>query len=385
MTVNFDFGLENFLSDNSITGKIAIVTNNTGRDRQGIHIVERISQKAGINILKIFTPEHGFGSNAPDGEAVSNSSHSSFKIPITSLYGPKKKPDYDDLKGLDFVLFDIQDVGVRFYTYISTLRNIIDSCAQFHIPVIILDRPNLICAEKVEGPIMETGFESFVGYLPVPLRYGLTPAELGLWWNSQLSIPAEIKVYKCQGYSRSSIFENLGIPWFQPSPSMISIETAKFYPGTCFFEGINVSEGRGTDKPFQKLGAPWINSRKWHHHLSSLLPKDVTIFETEFTPTFSKYQGELCRGIFLQTTLPVLPDTVKIAIKALFALIQSHPGKIEFSSRPGFHHPFFDLLAGNSWLRNGLKTSQNLQELESRVSQGIEEFKKNTEKFHLYQ
>ncbi|MBF0405747.1 MAG: DUF1343 domain-containing protein [Candidatus Riflebacteria bacterium] len=382
----FELGLEDFLRDRSLTGKAGLVTNNTGRDRNGVHLVERIAgcRELKFSLAKIFSPEHGFTSDAPDGEAVSDSQHSSTKIPIVSLYGQKKSPDPEDIKGLDFLVFDIQDVGVRFYTYISTLRNIIDTCAANRIPLLIADRPNFIGADVIEGPALQDGYNSFVGHLPVPLRYGMTCGELAQWWNNRLPEPAELKIYQCKNYYRESTFEDLDFPWFQPSPSMTSPETARFYPGTCLFEGTNLSEGRGTDKPFQKIGAPWIDSKSWVSELKPILPEDIEVSETTFVPTFSKFQGEKCHGIYLTSKSKKITNSVNITLRCFSTLMKTNRTNLVFEGRSNLHYPFIDYLAGNSWLRTSLENNAPVSEIENRLPENCEDFLKTRKNALLY-
>ena len=379
----FEYGLEAFLKDPTMHGRVGLITNHTGRDRHGVHLADRLLPHPHLMLTRIFSPEHGFGSDAPDGEPVGNSLFKQH-VPIVSLYGTKKAPDAEDLQDIDLLVFDIQDVGVRFYTYISTLRNVLEAAATHGIPVHILDRPNLLGGTIIEGPMLTPGYESFVGHLPIPLRYGLTPAELAGWWNQTLPRPAPLVPWKCSGYHRSSSFSQLGIPWCKPSPSMATPETAKFYPGTCLFEGTNVSEGRGSDAPFQILGAPWVVPLLWLETLTPLLPDSVTAETVEFTPTFSKFQGEPCSGIKVSTSEPIFPEAVELGIALLHSLMKSHPGMVAFPRLGNRPHLFFDLLAGNSWLREGLEEGLTPGDLFARGQEETRPFADQIESFWLY-
>ncbi|HNW35695.1 MAG TPA: DUF1343 domain-containing protein [Candidatus Ozemobacteraceae bacterium] len=380
----FEFGLEEFLFSSAAGGRVGLITNATGRDRHGVHIANRLAGHPRLKLAAIFTPEHGFGADAPDGEAVASSMHPGYRVPIHSLYGPRKTPSAEELKGIDLLVYDIQDVGVRFYTYISTLRNTMEAAAQNGIPYHVLDRPDLLGGIAVEGPMLQSGFESFVGHLPVPIRYGLTPGELSRWWNFRLRVQADLTVWPCQEYRRGLAFEQLGVPWVKPSPSMCSSSTARFYPGTCLYEGTNLSEGRGTEAPFQILGAPWVNRERWIELLSPLLPADVSVSPVTFRPTFSKFEGEECLGIRLDTSSPLLENSFGIGIRSLSALIQSHPGLVEFTTRPTLAHPFFDHLAGNSWVRESLLIGMPPSEIEARATQENAMFASDRKSFLLY-
>jgi len=380
----FDYGVEAFLADTKLSGRVGLVTNNTGRDRHGIHTADRIQAHGKLELKAIFSPEHGFGSDAPDGEAVDSSKHPKFGVPIISLYGTRKKPSPQDLEGLDLLVYDIQDVGVRFYTYISTLRNILESAAECGLPMHVLDRPDLLGGESVEGPNLTEGFSSFIGHLPVPLRYGLTCGELAGWWNHRMGNTVKLTVWRCRNWKRGMAFENLGVPWVKPSPSMSTTATARFYPGTCLFEGTNLSEGRGTEAPFQIIGAPWINADLWLEKLVPLLPPSVTATKAAFKPTFSKFTGEECRGIKLATRNYILYKSVDIGIRAIHSLIRTHPGKVAFEHRGNFRQPFFDYLAGNSWLREGLAALEPINKLEERAGLESLPFTESRRAFFLY-
>ena len=361
----FQPGLESFFVDKSFNNtktNVAVVSNFTGRDRNGIHLVNRIANDSRFILKKVFSPEHGFGSNEPDGEAVANSRISDLNIEIISLYGANKKPSVDMLRDLDLLIFDIQDVGVRFYTYISTLRNIMEAANEAKLPVAVLDRPNFI-GRIIEGPDLEEGFESFVGHLPIPLRYGLTPGELALWIKDFYKLTNEIKVYKCAEYKPSMLFEQLEFPWFKPSPSMPDIKTAMLYPGTCFFEGTELSEGRGTEAPFRNIGAPWVNAELWLEALKPLLPDYIKASTNTFIPTFSKYENEKCNGIQLEMSSNQPQPVVEIGIALLYSLMQTHPDKIVFTGRPSLSKPFIDYLSGTDKLRLGLQAGKTPKEI----------------------
>ncbi len=384
--INFEPGLETFFSEYSAAKKIpvAVVTNFTGRDRNGVHLVTRLAEDKRFILKKIFTPEHGFNSDAPDGEHVESSKDAKLGIDIVSLYGLQKKPSIDQLKDVDLLIYDMQDVGVRFYTYISTLRNILEAANEAGINVAVLDRPDLLGGITVEGPMLSPELHSFVGHLPVPLRYGMTPGELALWWKKHCELKIDVTVYKCRNYECPDPFSKMNFPWFKPSPSMPDMHTAAFYPGTCLFEGTNLSEGRGTDAPFRNLGAPWVNPNLWLEALTPLLPEEVSAKKSVFRPTFSKFENEECQGIKLESRNEILTDSVYIGISAIYSLILSHPGKIEFSGRPNLKNPFIDYLAGTDKIRTGLINGQKPELILKSCNNGVNEFSKLREEFFIY-
>ena len=361
----FQPGLESFFADkdyNNAKTNVAVVSNYTGRDRNGKHLVNRIAEDSRFVLKRIFSPEHGFGSNEPDGEAVANSKIKDLNVEIISLYGANRKPALSMIQDLDLLIFDIQDVGVRFYTYISTLRNVMEAANEANLTVAVLDRPNFI-GRTVEGPDLEEGFESFVGHLPIPLRYGMTSGELAIWIKKHYKLTNEVKVYKCIDYNSSMLFKDLEFPWFKPSPSMPDIETAMLYPGTCFFEGTELSEGRGTDAPFRKIGAPWVDANLWLEALKPLLPDYIKASTTVFKPTFSKFENQECNGIYLEPLTDEPKPVVEVGISLLYSLIQTHKNKVVFTGRPTLTKPFIDYLAGTDKIRLGLLEGETPKEI----------------------
>lgn len=382
----FEPGIETFFktAHGSRKLRVAAVTNFTGRDHTGRHLIKRLAEDDRFILTRVFTPEHGFNSDAPDGEHVADSKHDSLNIEIISLYGAMKKPTPALLQDLDLLIYDIQDVGVRFYTYISTLRNIMEAAAEAGIAVAVLDRPDVLGGTIVEGPMLDPGFTSFVGHLPVALRYGLTPGELALWWKARQGIKTEVTVYKCRDYSCPLDFETLGFPWFKPSPSMPDVTTAIFYPGTCLFEGTELSEGRGTEAPFRNLGAPWVDGQAWAECLKPLLPPGISVTPVAFNPTFGKCAGENCHGINLFSSSTRIDNAVFIGVAALYALLQTHPGKVTFAGRPNLQHPFIDYLAGTDLVRKGLLNGDTPDKILAAANHGTAEFAREREAFFLY-
>jgi len=383
--MTFAPGIETFFNSSfKNTLKVAAVTNFTGRDRHGVHLVRRLSEDKRFDLKRIFTPEHGFNSDAPDGEHVANSKHDELKVEIVSLYGPNKKPDVKLLADLDLIIYDIQDVGVRFYTYISTLRNIMEAADEAGVPVAVLDRPDVLGGVIVEGPMLEPQLTSFVGHLPIALRYGLTPGELARWWKAKKGLNIAVKVFECQNYSCPTDFNALGFPWFKPSPSMPDTVTAAFYPGTCLFEGTELAEGRGTDAPFRNLGAPWVDGQVWAECLKPLLPAHIRVRETDFVPEFGKCAGEHCYGINLESDSRNIDNAVYIGVAALYALMQTHPGRVTFAGRPNLSEPFIDYLAGTSLIRKGLIAGKKPDVILQSANEGVDEFRNERKEFFIY-
>lgn len=365
---------------------VGVVCNNTSRDRSGRHTVDLLSASDYFELVRIFTPEHGFDSLNPDGEHVRNSTHKGLGVDIISLYGANKSPSEQMLKDLDLLVYDIQDVGVRFYTYVSTLRNVLDAASKVELPVLIADRPDPTGSSQIEGPMLEKGFESFVGNLPLPVKYGMTPGELALWWKEKNSLKNDITVICCEDYEFDKPFSELNFPWFKPSPSMPSFITSLYYPGTCLFEGTRLSEGRGTKEPFQNIGAPDIDSERWLEALKHLPAKyDVFINKSSFIPVFGKFAGKECHGISISSDKRLIKSPFKIALELMIAFENTHPNKIGFCRRGQMKHYFIDYLAGTDKVRKAICSGTEPDRFLNDFAVGLEVFKKEIKPYLLYE
>jgi uncharacterized protein YbbC (DUF1343 family) len=356
------------------------------------HLVDTLF-KLGLTIKVIFSPEHGFRGNASAGEKVGNSIDSATGIPIISLYGSKRKPSVDDLKDIDVLIFDIQDVGVRFYTYISSLQEFMETAFENSKPLLLLDRPNPN-GHYVDGPVLDKKFNSFIGMQPVPVVYGMTVAEYafmiaGEQWLSEKAnaryrfyqtaqnspdTPFHFQVIKCQQYTHKSRYT---LP-VRPSPNLPEMQSVYLYPSTCFFEGTVLSEGRGTSKPFQVFGHPLLP-----RHLYSFTPQPNEGAKN------SKLYGQLCYGWNLGGT----PEEVfkktegKIQLKWLLEAYRLFPGKDSFFLRPKSGKPddyFFHKLAGNALLMEQIKLGKTEMQIRKNWEAGLKKFKPIRKKYLLY-
>ncbi len=283
--------------------KIALVINRTSLLQNKTNLLDTL-QTLGFEIKKIFSLEHGFAGMYSPGENVRNEGKIN-SVPIISLYGKKKKPSHNDLKNIDLIIYDIQDVGVRFYTYISSLKLIMEAAARGKKRLIVTDRPNPQTGNKIEGEILNKDFQSFVGISQIPILYGMTIGELARYFKDEIlseeKVEVPLTVIPMKNYEREKPFHNYIPFWIPPSPNLRSINSSLLYPGLCFLEATNISEGRGTEKPFEQFGAPFINSSQLLDKMKSKFSSiDLTI--TEFKPEKSsrykpKYSGKLCYGI----------------------------------------------------------------------------------------
>lgn len=346
---------------------IGLVVNHTAVDRNRIHLVDRLLDQD-ISIKAIFAPEHGYRGEAAAGQKIQDGVDPVSGAKVHSLYGINRKPSAEMLKGLDVIIYDIQDVGVRFYTYISTLGYVMQAAAEAGIDFWVLDRPNPINGYVADGPVLEWEFQSFVGLYPIPVRYGLTVGELSRMIVSEnwLDFAENFRpvVIRMEGWDRIMWFDDTGLPWVPPSPNMPDLETATVYPGMCFIEGTNVSEGRGTNRPFLQIGAPWIDGGELALTLNARQLPGVDFQPVEFRPVdipgravSPKYEDELCKGIAIQVTYREYFESVRTGIHVLHVLKLMYPEKFRWRDNA------IDRLYGSDNLREFFQTGAPVDSL----------------------
>jgi len=313
--------------------KIGLLTNQTGIDSEGRRSIEILAHASGISLDAIFSPEHGV-TGALDTTNVGNSLDALTGIKVYSLYGATdaaRRPAVEDLKKLDAVVIDLQDVGAPFYTYETTVGYFLEAAAQAGIEVIILDRPNPITGSFVQGPVSDEGRESFTHYSAVPVRHGMTLAELATMYNAERKIGARLQVVPMQGWQRGDWFDSTGLGWTNPSPNMRSLTEATLYTGVALIEGTNISVGRGTDTPFELVGAPWVKSKELAAYLNQRSIPSVRFVPVTFTPSSSNFAGQLCEGVNLVLLDRNTLDAPELGIELAAALHKLYPAdfKIE--------------------------------------------------------
>jgi len=335
-------GLDVLINENLeiIKGKkVGLVTNHTGVDRSGKPNYEILMQLSDVDLKTIFAPEHGFFGNVSRGQKFDDLKQDGFPV-IYSLYGKTDKPTPDMFEGLDVIIYDIQDIGARFYTYISTLGLVMEAAAEADIPVIVLDRPNPLNGITIEGPVLDINYKSFVGMYPIPIRYLLTIGELakmiiGEKWIEHVP---KLTVIEMAGWERTMYYDDTGLSWISPSPNIPDLETAILYPGMCLFEGTNVSEGRGTDHPFQYIGAPWIDSSKIikameQKHLPGVVYEPISFMPISI-PGKSlkpKFENETCYGIKIILLEKNIYKSVATAAQLLKTIQELYPEKFQWN------------------------------------------------------
>lgn len=280
--------------------KIGLITNPTGIDSNFKSSIDILLEKT--NLIALYSPEHGVRASIQAGMEIDTYIDEITNLKVYSLYGHNKKPSYEVLKDIDILAIDIQDCGSRYYTFIYTMAYCMMACKEYNKTFLVFDRPNPIGCDKVEGNILDVKYRSFVGYYPIVQRHGMTMAELALMFNKEFGIGCDLKIIPMKNYERWMSFEDTHLPWVVPTPNLPTINTAYTYNTTCVFEGTNVAEGRGTTTPFELVGAPWIKSEILADQLNSYKLPGVFFRPQYFTPTFSKYQGELCGGVFVHVT-----------------------------------------------------------------------------------
>ena len=356
-----------------VEGKtVGVIANHTAVNSKLEGIVGLLSSHPRINLKAIFSPEHGFSGDSQAGVKVPHRSR------IYSLYGAHRSPTPDMLRGVDLLIYDIQDVGVRFYTYISTLYECMRAAAREGIPLVVLDRPNPIGGVRVEGPLLDAGLVSFVGIHPLPIRYGMTVGELAFLFNREGKLGCELRVVPMEGWNRSDWYDETGLVWIPPSPNMPTLTTATLYAGFCLVEGTNLSEGRGTTRPFELVGAPWLDAARLAATLNALELEGVHFRVQSFRPSFSKFKGRFCQGVQIHIVDRDRFDPISCALHLLRQTLELHPDKLKFRNR------MFDLLAGQPGLRSDLLRRVDVEQTAASWRNGLEAFLERRSRHLLY-
>lgn len=388
-----------------IRGKrIGLVTNPTGLDSKLDSIIEKFRARPDVQLVALYGPEHGVRGNAQAGEYVAFYYDEHLKLPVFSLYGQTYKPPADMMTNIDeymrtfdtqhagktvepgmmnsvdVMVFDLQDVGTRVYTFLATMANAMQAAADANIPFIVLDRPNPIGGVTMEGPILEyPKYSSFIGLYPIPLRHGMTVGELAQLFNDRfLKKKVKLTVVPMENWTRDEWFDETSLPWVLPSPNIPVLDSATVYPGQVIFEGTNLSEGRGTTKPFEMFGAPWIDGFVLARKLNELNLPGVKFREVWFTPTFSKFSGQLCGGCQLHVTDRNAYQSVATALAILAAVKQLYGDKLEI------HAAYFDKVMGTSSVREALERGEPVEKIVAGFKPGLDEFAKLRKPYLLY-
>jgi uncharacterized protein YbbC (DUF1343 family) len=382
-------GSERLLDSSRLDGqRVGIVCNPASVDHHFVHIVERLAAHSRAKLSAIFGPQHGFRSDVQENMIETGHAHDDLRrVPVYSLYSETREPTAEMLKDLDVLVIDLQDVGTRIYTYIYTMAYCLTAARKHNLPVIVCDRPNPIGGASVEGPLLEHGFESFVGLYPIPMRHGMTIGELARLFNEHFGIGAKLEVIQMEGWRRGMYHDDAGAPWVMPSPNMPTLDTAIVYPGTVLFEGTNVSEGRGTTRPFELVGAPWVIAEPFAAALNRRSPNGVVFRPAVFEPTFHKHAKESCGGCQLHVTNRQTFRPVLAAVLLLEAFRKASRERFGWRDPPyEYEHekPPIDILAGSAALREQLDADVPAEAIAHSWEAGVTAFEKVRTQFLTY-
>jgi uncharacterized protein YbbC (DUF1343 family) len=354
---------------------VGLVTNHTGRDSQGRATIDLLHKAPGVKLVALFSPEHGIrgvlDEKVPDGKDDKTG------LPIFSLYGSTRKPTPQSLAGIDTLVFDIQDAGCRFYTYISTLGLVMEAAAANKVKVVVLDRPNPLGGVAVEGPVLDAGKESFVGYHRLPIRYGMTLGELALLYNKERKIGADLEVVKMRGWKRADLFDATGVTWVHPSPNLRSLNAALVYPGIGILETTNLSVGRGTERPFEWIGAPWLDGVKLAAALNAEKLAGVRFVPVQMTPSASVHKGQPCGGVQIIVDDWSVFKPVRTGLAVACALRRLHSKEWQVKN--------YDRLLGHQATFEGLQGGADWRDLERGWQEGLEAFLEVRKSYLLYE
>ena len=386
-------GLERLLDDPKrwlAGGRVGLVSNPTATNRELCHAVDLLHAHPGANLTLLFGPEHGVRGAAQDMIGVSDARDPATGLPEVSLYGESLaslSPKPEHLERVDVLVFDIQDVGARYYTYAATMALCMKAAAEHGVRVIVLDRPNPIGGAQVEGGGISPGLESFCGLYPVPQRHGMTVGELARIYNTTFGIGCDLEVVSIEGWRRESYFDATGLPWVMPSPNMPTLETAIVYPGMCLIEGTNLSEGRGTTRPFEFFGAPFVDGRVLAGELGRLDLPGVVFRPCTFEPAFNKFAGESCGGLQVHVTDRRVFTPYRVGLGVLWVVRRLWPD--DFAWRRKAYEfrddvPAIDLLTGFPAVREAIDRDESLERVVDIALQGTGEYEAGRESALLY-
>jgi uncharacterized protein YbbC (DUF1343 family) len=386
--VSFILGSDVLFDRQLLRGRtVGLVCNPASINARFQHVIER-AESSGVHVGAIFGPQHGFRSDLQENMIESaHAKDTRRRVPIYSLYSETREPTAEMLAGLDAIVIDLQDVGTRIYTYIYTMANCLKAAKRHGVPVVVCDRPNPIGGVAVEGPMLEHGFESFVGQFPIPMRHGMTIGELARLFNEHFGLGAKLEVVAMPEWSRASFFDETDVPWVLPSPNIPTLESAIVYPGTVLFEGTNVSEGRGTTKPFELVGAPWIEPEAFALRMNREGLPGVYFRPALFEPTFHKHSATPCGGCQIHITDRHTIRPVETGVALLKAFRDM--GHDHFQWRePPYEYEYLlapiDILCGSSEVRERLERGEEARDIARAWDGPVDAFMKIRRDFLLY-
>ena len=373
------------------SARAGLIANPTAVDHGLNHAIDLLHEHPEIKLAKLFGPEHGIRATAQDMLGVGHGHDPKTGLPEVSLYGStfaSLTPSDEDLEGLDALIFDIQDVGSRYYTYAATMALAMGACAKNDLKMLVLDRPNPIGGTQVEGGGLTAGYENFCALYPVPQRHAMSVGELAQLYNTTFDIGCELEVVTCEGWKRAQYYDQTDLPWVMPSPNMPTLDTAIVYPGTCLLEGTKLSEARGTTRPFELLGAPYIDGHALRDELGKLNLPGVGFRPVHFQPTFHKYAEQDCGGIQLHVQDRQSFEAYKTGLAIIWAIKQLYPK--EFQWRNDTYEfrsdvPAIDLLTGFVDVREAIDAGEPFETVASRALRETEQYDTGRPRALLYE
>jgi uncharacterized protein YbbC (DUF1343 family) len=362
--------------------RIGIITNHTGYNSNGEYIVDVLRNMPDVKVTALFGPEHGLWGKEQDAIKIDNQTDPLYGLQVYSLYGKTLKPTPEMLKDIDVLVFDIQDIGARFYTYIYTMSLAMEAAAENGKRFVVLDRPNPINGFSVEGNLLEPALSSFVGLYPVPVRHGMTAGELAKMFNDQGwlkdDVKADLVIIPMKGWRRRMWYDQTGLSFIKTSPNMPDLQTAAIYPGLCLLEGTNISEGRGTKMPFRQFGAPWIESNRLTERLNELDLPGMHFEPVSFTPESSKYQGQICNGVRIIISERDRLEPYFSGIRIVNEIYRMYPQDFQWKAK------HFDRLCGTSKIRDAITNRSSLNDLRKKWRAELKSFQKIRKKCLIY-
>jgi uncharacterized protein YbbC (DUF1343 family) len=361
----------------ALAGKhVGLITNSSGRASDGQRTIDLLAHAPGVKLVALFSPEHGLEGSVAEGAKVDSSRDASTGLPIYSLYGDVERPSAQMLEGIDTLVFDIQDVGARFYTYTTTLGYCLEAAGEKGIEFYVLDRPNPINGAAVDGPVLDPDLLSFIGYFPMPIRHGMTVGELAEMFNRENHLNAKLHVIKMEGWQRTDWFDETGQAWINPSPNLRNLTEETLYPGVCLLEGANVSVGRGTDTPFEIVGAPWIDSRALATYLNGKKIQGVRFLPMDFKPLSGIFVGEVCHGVQIVLIDRQALEPTEMGVELLAALWRLSPENFKLD---GTLH-----LVGSHKVLESLRSGESPSRIWYDWQEDLEKFKRVRAQYLLY-
>lgn len=369
--------------------RLGLICNQTAVDHALTHLADHLYDLSDVRLMTLMGPQHGIRGETQDNMIEwQDYVDSATGLPVYSLYSSTRKPTPRMLDGLDTVLFDIQDVGTRVYTYIYTMSLAMEACRESDVEFMVLDRPNPINGIDMEGPVLKREFSSFVGLHPLPMRHGMTVGELALYFNQEIGIGCRLRVVPMKGWRRSMFFDETGLPWVMPSPNMPTVDTALVYPGTVLFEGTSLSEGRGTTRPFEVTGAPWIDPRQLTRSLREFDLPGTRFRPVYAIPTFHKWSGEMIGGVQIHVTERRIFQPFRTALALLRSYREAAPQRFDWRPPPYEYEAEklpFDILCGTDRVRAWLESTSDLSTGEAIWASELEAFRQVRKKYLLYE